>query len=1161
MTYRSVLVTLRANADQFNREMRRAGSTIRDLNNDIDHTNDRTAWLTQGLLALGPTFVPLGAAIVPVLAGIAAQATVGAAAVGTMALAFNGVGDALKAVNKAQLDPTAENLEKMHQALAKLGPDGAEFVRFLDDVGGKLSVLAMDARGGMFPGMTEGIESLLKLLPKVRSIVTEISEGIGQLSSEAGAGLAGPEFRDFFNYLRDDGKDILVDMGRTFGNFVDGFASMIVAFGPLTHDFSDGLLGMSRDFEKWSEGLGENDSFQDFLAYIDQSGPKALDLLGSLSDLFVELARAAAPVGDAVLPALTKIIDVIASIADTPLGSFTIIGLALTSLVGRFRALGTIAGGPIFKPFVTNIKTAASASGVAAKQISTNMKVIGESYKLAGTQGALLAASAGKLGKETGGLARKIAPIAGQVGLLALAMSPLPEKLGLTSTTMGAMVGSAIGPWGTAVGAATGFVFDMVGANQEWEASIKSVDDAIASQDLGIMQKKLAELKEELNFREEDVDWSDLGNVFSHISQAAADTFSGDWFGTEHQEETASAIEKLEHAMGTAAGAARGYADVVHDVGLAGLEATHGIDALIAAIDRQQAQARAALDATYAWGQAVINLRDRVDEGKDGFNEFTKAGQENYSLLKAGADSFNEAAPDEQTVGRYNKVRDSLIAFAKELGAGNKLANTLVDSLLNVPEKLSTDYAIRYDKAQLQQAVDAFRSLPPKVQTDIRANGIPQTKHEIDGLVAKYHLTEQDREALVLLKGNAIERVQILLGLLKDADGFHANSTITLTRETVYTQKGNPPNLHGNDPLGLNQLGGSAEGGTVPGARLPYGDKVLRWLAPGEQVIGNRYGQADRFRADTAAGRIPGYAEGGTVGLPINTRSYGVDAVAREATSALKQLAAAARAAGGGALTGSFGPWLHSLAGQLAIATERLKQANKKLRDMEKALDRQNKAIEKQEQVVADAFSAIEDVLSQMEDMRQGIVDKLSKGLFDGVDENTGVDLFSQVLNNLTGNRDAGRSWLDSLTQLQGLGLDGPALQALLEQATAEQLAEFANLTEEQIQQFEDLFGDSTSATGGAGALSAQLVFSEQLAFARESWAEEKEELKAAREQRREMIHAINEQTKLVDKLEKVQQKLKEKVDKIEESHPRRNGRAFKDAMDGVAGDGVRNRS
>lgn len=60
--------------------------------------------------------------------------------------------------------------------------------------------------------------------------------------------------------------------------------------------------------------------------------------------------------------------------------------------------------------------------------------------------------------------------------------------------------------------------------------------------------------------------------------------------------------------------------------------------------------------------------------------------------------------------------------------------------------------------------------------------------------------------------------------------------------------------------------GNGADGATVPKTGLPYADRHLYMLADGEEIISNRHGQADRFRADRAAGRIPSYAGGGTTG-------------------------------------------------------------------------------------------------------------------------------------------------------------------------------------------------------------------------------------------------------------------------------------------------------
>jgi TP901 family phage tail tape measure protein len=58
---------------------------------------------------------------------------------------------------------------------------------------------------------------------------------------------------------------------------------------------------------------------------------------------------------------------------------------------------------------------------------------------------------------------------------------------------------------------------------------------------------------------------------------------------------------------------------------------------------------------------------------------------------------------------------------------------------------------------------------------------------------------------------------------------------------------------------------GGADGMTVGGDRYPYGDKVLAHLAPGEEVISNRFGQADRHRGLLKAINANRYADGGTV--------------------------------------------------------------------------------------------------------------------------------------------------------------------------------------------------------------------------------------------------------------------------------------------------------
>lgn len=92
-TDRTVLVRIKGDASDLVRAAMQGKAAIASLGDSIDKTNDRTAWLAQGVLALAPAVTTLGAGAVPVLSGLATQMTVGAAAAGVMALGFNGIGD------------------------------------------------------------------------------------------------------------------------------------------------------------------------------------------------------------------------------------------------------------------------------------------------------------------------------------------------------------------------------------------------------------------------------------------------------------------------------------------------------------------------------------------------------------------------------------------------------------------------------------------------------------------------------------------------------------------------------------------------------------------------------------------------------------------------------------------------------------------------------------------------------------------------------------------------------------------------------------------------------------------------------------------------------------------------------------------------------------
>lgn len=806
MTNRTVLIRLRADVSDFVAKSQLAKAAVRSMNDEIDKSNDRTAWLAQGILALTPAITRLGAGAVPVLSGIVTQMTVGAAAAGTAALAFNGVGDALGALNDYQLDPTEANLAKLNETMAKIGPNGQELVEFLDSLGPAFATMANSARGGMFPGVIQGIEDFMDLAPQLNDVVREIGEGMGQLAMDAGAGLSGESFESFFDYLETRAKPILVEMGRTLGNFINGLANMIVAFDSLTADFSAGLLEMSRSFEQWSAGLSESQGFQEFVDYVREAGPDALDFLGSFVMALVELAEAAAPVGAVMLPVLTGMLDVLGDLANTPLGPIALGFLALTSAWGRLNAVAAITGSGVMAKATKGLRENVTATRNAVpsfQQLGSSMAFAAHSQKTlitsmeSGSKAASRSAAAALNARgQVQAFGRAAAPIAGQVGLLAVAMSDLDDKAGLTNTTSLALAGSLAGPYGAAVGAAAGFTLDLRAAASGATEALDGLGAAAESGDIDALTKRIADAKAEL----EDFGSTDgFGDWFSDVS---GDLFTGgigegisDIYVQEIKEAEAE-LARLKNARQDAADDDALYNSLMAE--------TAALEANIAAMREKRAEAIRGLNAELDYKASILDARDALKENGKTVNENTREGQANLRALYGMAAAFNAQADSaKDSAAEVRNARGKFVEMAVAMGMGEdaarRLAKRLYELPANVPIKIGVDHetAMAHAKAIKAELASIDRFIPVNIHVSRTGSG-----------------------------------------------------------EGMYVSGGVP----------------RAAGGTVPGQRYPYGDKVYAHLAPGEEVVANDRGQADMNRyalkAANAGARLAvlSYATGGTVG-------------------------------------------------------------------------------------------------------------------------------------------------------------------------------------------------------------------------------------------------------------------------------------------------------
>jgi hypothetical protein len=485
-----------------NNEVKRLGkesvgsrSGTRDLGNEIGNTgrqaesgarsidkySGRLALLGQVAVTLGPALVPIGAVGIPAVTGLASSFGFAALGAGVMIGSLQGVGDALKKLNKANLQPTTANLAAAQAAMDNIGPAAQKFTMQLAKLEPELKNLRDIGASQMLPGLTEGIASLQTALPAVQRIVGAVAGELGKLGAEAGKSLAGPEWRDFFTFLATEAPKAIDQMAHGVGNLAHGFAELWMAFAPLNSSFSGFLLDSTAAFEKWATGLSKTQGFAEFVNYIQTNGPVVGQALGAIANALLQIVEATAPLGGPVLHVLTAVADALAKIADSNLGTPILLGLAALSLYNRAMAT---AGKLTTTTFGARAKAQITGYGASL------LKVTSAQERASRSVGQAVVAQRQQRMAMAGGAA--------QLGLMAVAATGMADKVGMANTATLALAGSFLGPWGAAAGAAVGLTIDLAHANDDLKSAVTAAQAAMNSGNVDKMRLAYAALSKQI---------------------------------------------------------------------------------------------------------------------------------------------------------------------------------------------------------------------------------------------------------------------------------------------------------------------------------------------------------------------------------------------------------------------------------------------------------------------------------------------------------------------------------------------------------------------------------------------------------------------------------------------------------------------------------------
>lgn len=792
-------VRVQASMGGASREISSTGKSAARAEKDIDKFSGRLAVMRDVALTLGPGLAPLGSVGVAAVSGLASQFGFTVAAAGTMVLAFQDVGTALDALNKARLEPTVQNLEAAEKALNRLSPAAQGFVVQLEKMAPEFDALRDSAAEGLFPGLTRGLQDAETALPRVHAVVSAISTELGAIGADLGGAIASGRADDFLDFLAREAPQALHEMAQAAGNTAHALAELWMATTPLNRDFSKWLVDATENLDEWASSLSETEGFQEFLDYVRSNGPQVGETIESVANALLQVVEAGAPLGGPVLKALEAVADVIAAIADSNLGTPIVVTISAMAALNRAAQLyatlqkQTWGAGTVRKirAQADAISTVTSAQDRARMSATELMRV--EQQRQRRTQNVL-----------KGGAA-----LAG----IAVASSGIADSMGLANTASLTLMGTLAGPFGAAAGFSAGALLDAKAAGDKFSDSLDRINQAAKDNNLDALnaellvnQQILADLASNAGGAKDA--WSDFmtdvvgGNLASKVDRLLPGV--GGLFGDVKTgaDRAAENVARARNAMEDAARAQSALAGVTKTSTAAAADFTLEQKRQAAAMEESRDAALKQADGFVGLGKDVDNAKlslagwmKQLEEQAIALEQFTANVQK---AAKRGLDEGLIASLEAAGPAGALRMKELANATDKEIARANRAwkrgqdaANRYADTVAGIPNA-RIDVNINPALAKIEQIKRALRGLPRSISTD-----------------------------------------------------YYVNQVNSINKPRVEVNR--------------------ADGGTIPGQRAPYGDKVLAMLAPGEEVISNRNGQADRWRPFLKAINGGGMADGGTV--------------------------------------------------------------------------------------------------------------------------------------------------------------------------------------------------------------------------------------------------------------------------------------------------------
>lgn len=1101
----------------------------------INQLTGRLAAFADAALILGPGLVPIGAVGVQALGGLAAAATAAALAGGAAVVAFQGVGDAVKAVDEYQLEPTVANLEKAQAALDALGPSAASFVTEFQKFQPVLTEMRDSAANGFFPGLTASLDDFRRIAPQIEKLLEASGRAAGSMAEDFAGALASGRWTPFLQFLTAEVPQAMGSLSRTMGDLTHGLSELFMAADPGNDRFLSWLEDVATGFDNWASSSEGRDDIKAFLDYARETGPDVAELFSSLVDGLAGLVRAAAPLGGPVLDGITAVADLIGTVANSDLGTPIFAGVLALRLYARGAALAASAQARL-NASIAATTGRTTALGAAATVTAANLRAL-NAAGLTGTAlgAALVAPRASDVRRQQQQQRAQVLRGGGMALGLGLAASGVADQIGLMNTAMLSMAG----PVGAAVGLLIDFTQHTNGV-QDAQANMNAVlaDSASTFADVAEAQRGLASAQQEYV-----ASFGSVESLFGSLGSDPVSTMMESW---------KLGFDALDGNLGTlenAAGLTKTFSGETQILGrnLMSLAQQMGdttpitaADLLDPDVDRVQGILETLTPALSEMGIELDDLATmsptelatladdlRSMNGEllnstsllEGFTASLAAaqavltGRADWRSYEAAIDNATEAIKRNGEAWRKGTVegRENSAALDAIAASGLKVAESLegVDRrnfLKGLRGQIrETAEAIGMPRARIRDLISDLGLLgqqKPKPQVDLEDKATAKAKAaraKLQELGIFKATPTADLKDLASAKAGRI--VSLIAAIKSKTVTLAVNEVRTTTIRTFRSGA---------------QAVDSADGSTVPKDGGPYADRFPYMLAPGEEVISNRAGQADRHRGLLKAINAGRLADGGTASADYLSNIIS-NAGSRSTVSNFS---------GDGSLLGATDALAFSMARLSRMSLSELKQRERLLKQEIKREERENEASKQRLDLLKQERDALMEAVrarltSNLWERGQGVsfdrpenwATMSREDRIRWEDQNAQIASFQQGSAADTLRADiANAQELEQLFKiLESKGLDGAALLDLQSNADIGQIRAYANGSRADLAEYERLYeqrAQVVNQTAGVAAMTSGLTA--QFAAATKAYQESNQQLKQANNRLERLEKAVD---------------------------------------------------